>query len=200
MIDWLKNMTQDYPEFWKKYISKFNEKTNRFVVLSTETSGLNPDKDVILALSCIAVQNNMVVVGDSFEVVLKQYIFNHDNGFSNEFIIESKQEKFSESIAIEAFIDYLGNAILIGHHINFDLEMINKALRKNNCGTLKNEALDIEIMYKKWNNFKEDKSFSIEELQTIFKLPKTDRISAADDAFAIALLFLKLQNRLGLMV
>lgn len=200
MIDWLKNITHNQPEFWKKYVSKFDAKSNRFVVLSTETSGLNPEKDVILAISCIGIQNNAIIVGDSFEVVLKQYIFNHDNGFSNEYIFESKQKKLSETVAIEAFIDYLGNAILVGHHINFDIDMINKALKRNHCGSLKNQALDIEIMYKKSISFKDNKPFAINELTEIFKINKNDHISAADDTFSIALLFLKLQNRLDIKV
>ena len=37
MLDWLKNINKEYPEFWKNYISKFDEKSSRFVVLSTET-------------------------------------------------------------------------------------------------------------------------------------------------------------------
>ena len=48
MLDWLKNINKEYPDFWKNYLDKFETKPNRFVVISTETSGLNPDKDVTL--------------------------------------------------------------------------------------------------------------------------------------------------------
>jgi protocatechuate 3,4-dioxygenase beta subunit len=48
MLDWLKNINKEHPDFWKNYLSKFETKPNRFVVISTETSGLNPAKDVIL--------------------------------------------------------------------------------------------------------------------------------------------------------
>ena len=96
MLDWLKNINKEYPEFWKNYVAKFEKKSNRFVVLSTETSGLNPDKDIILSIGSFAVIDNSIVIGDNFETVLLQYKFLHDNGLSNEFIVESKMKKLVE--------------------------------------------------------------------------------------------------------
>jgi DNA polymerase-3 subunit epsilon len=198
MLDWLKNINKDFPDFWKVYLSKFEKKTTRFVVLSIETTGLDYKKDVILAISAFAIVDNTIFIGDSFELVLSQYIYNHDNGLSNEFIIESKQPKSLEPQAIQAFVDYLGNATLVGHRVNFDVEMINVALEKMQCGRLKNEALDIEVMYRKWKELTDSKNFSIEELANLFKIPKTDRVSASEDAYTIALLFLKMKSRLGI--
>lgn len=197
MLDWLKNINKDYPDFWKTYLSKFEEKPNRFIVFSTETSGLNPHKDVILSIGSFAIVNNSILIGDSFETVLLQYIYLHDNGLSNEFIVESKMKKLSEPDAIQAFIDYIGSAVLIGHHIDFDVEMINVSLERLGCGRLKNEALDIDVMYRKLKDIN-DKQFSLDELSDIFKLPKTYRNTPSEDAYTIGLLFLKLKSRLGI--
>jgi len=198
MLDWLKNINKEYPDFWKVYLSRFDKKPSRFVVLSMETTGLDYKKDVILSISAFAIINDTILIGDSFEVVLLQYVYNHDNGISNEFIIESKQPKSLEPQAIQAFIDYLGNATLIGHRIDFDVEIINEALEKLGCGRLKNEALDIEVMYRKWKDLGDDKHFNLAELSTLFKIPETDRVSSTEDAYTIGLLFLKLKSRLGL--
>ena len=197
MFDWIKNRNKEYPEFWKIYSSKFEKRTSRFVVLRVETTGLNPHKDVILSFGAVGVENNAIVVNDSFEVVLLQYKYLHENGLSNEFIIESKQPKLGESEALQAFVEYIENAILVGHRIHFDVEIINEALYRLGCSRLKNEALDIEIMYQKLND-SADRSFSIDDLCKIYKVAKSDRISAAEDAYTIALLFLKLKSRLGL--
>ncbi|WP_348812485.1 3'-5' exonuclease [Flavobacterium maritimum] len=197
MLDWLKNINKEHPEFWKTYLSKFEHKSKRFVVLSTETSGMNPHKDVILSIGSFAVVDNSILIGDSFETVLLQYKFLHDNGLSNEFIIESKMKKMVEPDAIKSFIDYIGNAVLVGHHIDFDVEMINAALEKLDCGRLKNEALDIDVMYRKLHDIT-DRQFSLDELCTIYKIPKSDRNSSSEDAYKIALLFLKLKARLGI--
>ncbi|MBC7523690.1 MAG: 3'-5' exonuclease [Flavobacterium sp.] len=197
MLDWIKNINKEYPDFWKKYQATFDKKSNRYVVLCTETTGLNPKKDVIISFGAVAVVNNTILVGDTFEVVIPQYKFLHDNGISNDFLLESSQPKLSEPQALEKLIGYIENATLVGHRIHFDIEMINESLEKLGCGRVKNEALDIEVMYKRLHDIN-DKNFSLDDLSTLFKMPKSDRISTTDDAFTIAILFLKLKSRLGL--
>ena len=195
MLDWLKNITNNYPEFWKKYLTSFDTKTDRIVVLSTETTGLNPKNDVILSFGAIGISNNQIVINDSFEVAIPQYKFLHDNGITNDFLMESSIPKLVEAQAIENLVNFIGNSTLVGHRIYFDLEMINEALEKIGCGRIKNEALDIEVMHKRFID-SNDKAFSLEDLATIFKIKRNERISASDDAFTIAILFLRLKARL----
>ncbi|MBE8724679.1 3'-5' exonuclease [Flavobacterium hungaricum] len=197
MLDWLKNINKDYPEFWKEYLTKFETKPNRFVVLSTETSGLNPNKDVILSLGAFSVIDDSIVIKENFETVLLQYKYLQDNGLSNEFIIESKMVKMPEPQALEALVNFIGNSILVGHHINFDIEMLNAALERLDCGRLKNEALDVDVMYRKLTDIN-DKQFSLDDLCEIYKIQKSDRSSSSEDAYRIGLLFLKLKSRLGI--
>ena len=197
MLDWIKNINKEYPEFWKAYLSKFEKKSNRFVVLSAETSGLSLSKDVILSIGAFSIINNSIVLADSFETVIAQYKFFHDNGISNEFTVETKMKKMGEPDGIQALVDYIGNSVLVGHHIEFDVEMINVALERLGCGRLKNEALDVDVMHRKLKDIN-NKQFSLEELCSIYKIPKSDRNSSSEDAYKIALLFLKLKSRLGL--
>jgi DNA polymerase-3 subunit epsilon len=197
MLDWIKNIKKEYPEFWKTYLSKFEKKSNRFVVISTETTGLSLEQDVILSFGMFSVIDNSVVIGDSFETAVAQYRFFHENGISNEFTIETKMRKMSETMAIQALVEFIGNSVLVGHRIDFDVEMINVALEKLGCGRLKNEALDIDVMHRKLLDIN-NKEFSLGELCSIYKIPVSDRNSSSEDAYKIALLFLKLKSRLGL--
>lgn len=194
MLDWLTGSSK-HPEFWKLYLAKFETKSNRYVILNTETTGLNPRKDVILSFGAVAVVNDVIRIGDNFEVVILQYKYLHDNGLSNEFLIESKLQKLAEPQAIQALVDYIGNAVLVGHRIHFDIEMINEALEKMECGKLKNEALDVEIMQQKLLDV--TKASTLDDLIKYYKLPQAERNTASDDAYSIALLFLKLKTRLG---
>lgn len=197
MLDWLKSITKEHPEFWKDYLSKFDQKSNRYVILSTEKTGLNPDKDVILSFGCFGVVNDSLLIGDNFEVVLLQYKFLHDNELSNEFIVESKLQKLGEPEAIQSLLQYIGNATLVGYRIDTDVEIINTALEKMDCGRLKNEPLDLEIMHCRLNDIN-NKQFTLDELCTLYKVPISDRNSASEEAYKMGLLFLKLKSRLGL--
>jgi DNA polymerase III subunit epsilon len=198
MLDWIKNINKEYPEFWKQYLSKFENKSNRYVVLTTETTGMSPVKDVIISIGSFSVINDSILIGDSFETLIAQYKFFHDNGISNEFTLESKMKKMAEVDAIQGLVEYIGNSVLVGHHIDFDVEMINAALERMDCGRLKNEALDIDVMYRKLHDIN-NKQFSLEELCEVYKIPKSDRNSSSEDAYKIALLFLKLKSRLKLI-
>ena len=195
MLDWLKHINKEYPEFWKSYLSKFDKKSNRYVVLSTESSGLNYSKDVIFSIGSFAVVDDSILISDSFEAILLQYKFLHDNKLSNTFIIESKMKKLGEPDAMIALVEFIGNAVLVGHHIDSHVEMIDAALERLACGRLRNEALDIDIMHRKLNDIT-DKKFSLDELSEFYKIPKSNRNSASEDAYKTALLFLKLKARL----
>ena len=197
MIDWIKNLNKDYPEFWRNYLAKFEVRPQRYVALSIDYSGINPQKDVIMAFGAVGIENDKINIGDFFEVVLLQYIYLHENGLSNEAIIESTQPKLGEREAIQAFIEFIGNAVLVGPKINLSIDLINAALEKMNCGRLKNDAIDIEIMYKKYKDNSE-KSYTIDDLCNEFNLPINEETAIPDLAYTIALLFLKLKSRLGL--
>lgn len=198
MLDWLKNINKEHPDFWKEYLAKFSKKSNRYVVLSTEATGDSIEKDVITYISAFAVVNDAICIKDSFETILLQYRFLHDNHLSNEYIIESRLLKLSEPEALKTFIEYLGNGILVGHQIESSVTMINGALERLDCGKLRNEALDIDIMHRKLNEITEDKELTLEELTDYYKIQQTPTDSTTEKAYKIALLFLKLKFKLGL--
>lgn len=198
MLDWLKNINKEHPEFWKEYLAKFSKKTNRYVILSTEATGDSVEKDVITFISAFAVENDSVLIKDSFETILLQYRFMHDNHLSNEYIIESKLLKLSEPEAFKSFVEYLGNGVIVGHEIASDMEMVNATLERLDCGKLRNDALDIAIMHRKLHELPEDKEISLDELAAFYKIPTTSGNSVTEKAYTIALLFLKLKLKLGL--
>jgi DNA polymerase-3 subunit epsilon len=150
-----------------------------------------------MAFGAVGIENDKINIGDFFEVVLLQYIYLHENGLSNEAIIDSTQPKLGEKEAIQAFIEFLENAVLVGPKINLSIDLINAALEKMNCGRLKNDAIDIEIMFKKYKDTS-DKLYSIDDLCNEFYLPIIEETAIPDLAYTIALLFLKLKSRLGL--
>jgi DNA polymerase-3 subunit epsilon len=187
---------KEYPEFWKKYTESFKNPATKYVVISMETSGLDTEKDVIMSIAATSIIENRILLKDSFEIFI-QHNKPLDSSLDNEFITVSKVEKVAENIAIETLINYIGNSILIGHRIDFDIEMLNNALSRLKLGKLKNEAYDIEAMFNKIADTNE-KKYALEEMSTSLNMAISNRNSVADDAYSIAILFLKLKNKLGI--
>jgi DNA polymerase-3 subunit epsilon len=187
---------KEYPEFWKKYSESFKNPATKYVVISMETSGLDTEKDVIMSIAATSIVENRILLKDSFEIFI-QHNKPLDSSLDNEFITVSKVEKVTEEIAIETLINYIGNSILIGHRIDFDIEMLNNVLSRLKLGKLKNEAYDIEAMFNKIADTNE-KKYALEEMSTSLNMTISNRNSVADDAYSIAILFLKLKSKLGI--
>jgi len=199
MISWFKY--KNYPIFWKEYSKKFKQKppksieNTRFVVFDTETTGLDITADRILSIGAIVIFDNVIDVSDGFEIYLKQDQFKAETVEIHGILKEGKLAKLSEAEAIENFIDYIGNAVLVAHHTAFDIEMINATLKRMELPKLKNKTIDTGILYKKLEG-KKDSHFNLDVLCKEFNIPKHDRHTAAGDAFITALLFLKIISKL----
>jgi DNA polymerase-3 subunit epsilon len=76
----------------EKLHTKFENKSSRYVVISTETSGLSPVKDVIFSIA-FAVVDNEILLAIVFETNILQYKYFHDNGIINDFVVESTRMK-----------------------------------------------------------------------------------------------------------
>ena len=197
-LNWFKKIVQDYPKFWETYLSYFYEnksKIKRYVVFDCETTGLNYKKDRILSIGAVGIIENRVEINDFIEVFVKQDIFNPET-VAIHGILKDGPEKVVEVEALIRFLDFIKDATLVGHHVSFDIEMINQALDRLNLGTLKNEYMDTDIMYQKLKYFPQDQHTSLDELCDVYKIRKSDRHTASGDAYITALLFLKLKRKL----
>lgn len=189
-----------HPEFWKKHIEKVrnapkqkNFEDIRFVVLDTETTGFDYDKDRILCIGAVAIKNSKIQVADSFEVYVKQDVFNKDTVKIHGIRRDGTEVKVSEEEALLQFLDYLDDSVIVAHHTKFDMTMIMKALRRIGGGTVRSKQLDTNYIHKKIAAVDSyQKMYSLDELCEIYNVKKHDRHTALGDALITAYLFLKL--------
>jgi len=199
IFSWLKHKT--YPDFWKNYLKKFKQKqpqkieATTFVVFDTETTGLDFKNDRILSIGAVSITNNIIDVSNSLELYLKQDKFKVETVQIHGILKEGNISKTPEKEAIQHFINYIGNSVLVAHHAAFDIEIINAALKRFNLPKLKNKSIDTGILYKKLAG-KKDNHFNLDALCAEFKIPKHDRHTASGDAYITALLFFKIIAKL----
>lgn len=197
MFSWFTNT--DYPEFWNSYKDEFKRKPEkqienvRFVVFDTETTGLDIKTDKVLSIGAIAVHGKEINVKDSFEVYINQDKFNKNTVEIHGIIKGGNYKKIKEKEALVEFLDYIKNSILVAHHAAFDVAMINQMLKKHNLPKLKNKVLDTGLLFKKTSLCKtSNKHYSLDELCSIFNIPKHDRHTASGDAFITSLIMIKI--------
>jgi DNA polymerase-3 subunit epsilon len=109
-------------------------------------------------------------------------------------------KKITELAALKLFLKYIGNAVLVGHHVKFDVEMINEILRRNKLPLLLNKTIDTGYLYKKskhtiYQNGKQH--YTLDNLCDELNISKSDRHTATGDAYITAIAFLKILSRLN---
>ncbi|MBK8944675.1 MAG: 3'-5' exonuclease [Ignavibacteriae bacterium] len=207
IFNFLKNKTsKKYPEFWKNYISLFEEKQNYkipisqtdFVIIDVESTGLAFKKDKILSVGGLRIKNNQIDVSNTFEIYLEQDEFNPHAALVHGILKKSNSEKISEQDGIIKFLKFIKNDIIVGHSISFDISIINETINRNGGSKLLNKSIDTINLYKriKGEDYKIDSSVSLDTISEEFKITKSDRHNAAGDALITAILFMKLISKL----
>lgn len=200
-FDWFRKTKKDYPQFWEDYLSCFKKKPERsaqkrYVIFDCETTGLDPKKDVILSIGAIGIIGETIHINDFFEVFLEQEVYRPETVPIHGILKTGKEKKLTEFEAVKRFLSYIKDATIVGHHTNFDVAMVNQALKRLNLGKLKNKKIDTNDLYQKYKGWQSDQYSGLDELCAVFKISKSDRHTASGDAFITALIFLKLKKKL----
>lgn len=165
--------------------------SQRWVVLDTETSGLNPYSDRLLAIAAVAVEVSSdfkrisIVIGDSYEAVLKQELPSDKGNILIHHI--GAQAQFDGKPAVEVleeFRQWVGHCPLMAFHAPFDEAIINRAYSFFGLKGLQNEWLDIEALAKITRvnpNLR-----SLDDWLNHFRIECAVRHQAAADTFATA--------------
>ena len=100
----------------------------RWVVVDTETSGLDPHGDRLLSIGAIAVDGEGIRIADSFEVILggaaagdAANIVVHGIGHG------AQAQGVPPAVALAAFADWSADAPRIGYHADFDRAVLRNA-------------------------------------------------------------------------
>ena len=174
----------------------------RFVVLDSETTGLNPRIDRLITIGAVAVQNSEIIVEDSFDALIK--IERNTEAVTVHGVTRDQTLRgVDEAVAIEQFLDYLGDGVIVGHHIGHDISTLDAALERHWGITLANRSLDtmdLALHLERDGAFAGRppiRQFTLDGLCALFGVIPHDRHTASGDAFITAQVFLRLERLAG---
>lgn len=177
----------------------------RFVVLDSETTGLNPNTDRIITIGAVAVIGGEIDLHDSFSAMLR--VEENTSAVSVHGITrDQSRHGVEEPAALESFLDYLGDGVIVGHHIGHDITALDVALQRHWGFQLLNRSLDtmdLTLHLERAGAFAGRppiREFSLDSLCVMFGVIPYDRHTADGDAFITAQIFLRLArlaSRLG---
>lgn len=179
----------------------------RFVVLDTESTGLDPKRDRIVSIGAVGMMGFELLLEDTFDVFMP---VSHNtasvtlHGITREYSARGVPEE----PALRAFLDYLRDGVIVGHHIRHDIAILDTAISAHFGFELRNmcvDTMDLTLRLADIGLIERDRAcenYSLDELARLFRVRPADRHTAAGDAFITGQIFLKLlrlAKRAGLL-
>lgn len=172
----------------------------RFVVLDSETTGLNPRTDRIITIGAVAVTSHEIVLADAFDALVAVANDGDDMGPVAVHGITRDQARggLPEQDAVAAFLDYLRDGVIVGHHIGHDIGVLDAAcerLWKIQTRNRSLDTMDLTLHLERDGAFAGRppiRHFTLDALCEMFGVVPHDRHTATGDAFITAQVFLRL--------
>ncbi|MFZ0015249.1 MAG: DEDD exonuclease domain-containing protein [Acidimicrobiia bacterium] len=98
--------------------------------------------------------------------------------------------------ALPAFLEFIGDAVIVGHNVRFDLSFLNAAAVRLGYGRLRNESSDTAALARRLVR-SEVRNLRLQSLAAHFRSPTTPNHRALEDARATAHVFHALLERVG---
>ena len=169
----------------------------RFVVLDSETTGLDPQKDRLITIGAVAVIGGEILLDDVFDALL-EVSYNSSAVTVHGITRQESLAGITEPEALQRFLAYLKDGVIVGHHIGHDVATLNAGYQRHGGFSLENRSLDTMDLAL---NLEHDgafpgsdafSDFSLDGLCSLFGVIPHDRHTASGDAFMTAQVFLRL--------
>ena len=175
----------------------------RFVVLDAETTGFDLGKDRMLSLAAMPVQDGRMAVSELRSWLIRQPAPAVTRAVAVHGILPCETAQGTEErTVLRELLPLLHGAVLVGHHVRFDAEMIHAALRREFGAGVRNMLLDtaqlamgtLEAFRK--TGYANQRPPSLDELCLHCEIEPMERHTSVGDAFTTAEVFLLLLARL----
>lgn len=156
-----------------------NSKTTDYVVVDVETTGLDCEKDRIIEIGLLKIKDNEIT--DSFECLIQSGKTVPENivqltGITNAMV---EEKGLTEGEALEKVQALIGNNILVGYNVTFDLSFLQKLSERVGKNLVIKRTKDVmQLARRKLDDLK---NYKMETVASYFSLEIGSRHRALTD-------------------
>lgn len=159
----------------------------RWVVLDLETSGLNLNRDQVLSIGAVVIEDGAIDLGRQFERTILQV----DHKVSPAVLLHGLAPSAiaAGSEPIEAFLDFMefvGDSPILGFHAPFDQHMLARALKDNLDCRLQHPFFDVAEIAPMLFQHVNPLQAGLDDWTRFFGLHAEERHNASADALVTA--------------
>lgn len=177
-------------------LSECSLREQRWVVMDLETTGLNLNKDVVLSIGAVAIEDGAIDFSQQFEQTLQR----EDHKLSPSVLLHGLGPSAiaagsDPAEALLDFMEFVGDSPLLAFHAPFDQHMLGRALKDSLGYRLQHTFLDVADMAPLLCPRAHVSKAGLDQWIDYFKLQVGERHHASADALATAELALILFSR-----
>ncbi|WP_426247815.1 3'-5' exonuclease [Pseudomonas sp. TWR3-1-1] len=168
----------------------------RWVVVDLETSGLNLNRDQVLSIGAMVIEDGAIDLGQAFERTLRRA----HNPLSPSVLLhglgpETIAAGCEPADALLDFMAFVGDSPLLAFHAPFDQHMLGRALKDSLGYRLQHPFMDVAALAPMLCSHADLREAGLDHWIKHFNLQVEDRHNASADALATAELALILFSR-----
>ncbi|EOT2959433.1 3'-5' exonuclease [Clostridium perfringens] len=191
LADYIDPLVLEYGEKFSLLINEF-EKEN-IIVFDVESTGVDVTEDEIIQIAAIKLNKKGEVV-DKFEKFLKNKKAVKDSyyvhGFSDEMLQRIGEDK--EKV-LKEFVEYSKDSIIVGHNVQYDINILCSELERNNLGKPKFKTFyDTLDIYRRF--YPGNINYKLENLSNVYDTKHKPSHDAMDDIIATGELLVRAIN------
>lgn len=119
-----------------------------YVVVDTELTGLDEKRDSIVSIGAVRMNGAVIDIGNAFyRLVSPRTALSASSVVIHEITPSDVEAKPAIDTVLQEFLDFCGNAVLVGHFISIDLGFLNREMKRERGAAIRNPVLDTFSMY-----------------------------------------------------
>lgn len=177
---------------------------HEWVALDCETTGLDVRTDEIVSIGAVRIEGDRIVTSERLELLVRpERAVSANSVRIHRLRTQDLAEGLPLSVAVEQLLTFIGSRPLVGYYLEFDVAMLNRAVRPLLGIGLPQPCIEVSALYYDYKfqqlpPYQQHDNADIDlRLATLMKdldLPKREAHDALNDAVMAALAFIKLRH------